>query len=345
MSPARALCSSLLLLAFIAMPGCVERKEHLTITPGGSVLYRIEYKSDSADDLYGGDAVPRLADGWIAAQNIERDENGKETYILAAQMVFPAGVKLPSHYASRTDPDADLFLQFPTTLTFEQRRDGTYYHFSRAYSARPWAVINSLRERIVEAPLEELKDIEPAHWTQPQLMMVARALATFEVEKMLLLARGAFKQATPDVPQDGWLAVQDHMRDCLNHLDYQRIARLIEWQEQEPEDELRQNAVNAELKVMADLLDDQLKQGLFTLAGFNGSQYNLFMMEFDRRMKALAVTEDLGDDRFEIIVEMPGQIVATNADEVGGSTVKWTFDGQIIRDRELELMVTSRVAR
>ncbi len=339
--------SGLLAVVFVAVTalGCVERREKLSIAPNGSVHYFVEHKSDSADDLYGGDIVPKPNAGWLVSQEVEKHDDGKQSYRFTAETMIARGGRLPSNFAAPTDGDADLYVQFPTTLKIEKRREGTYYHFARVYSPRPWAAIETLEERIIRAPMAELKSLDVAEWTPAQRQMVARALATFETEKMLLFARNAFRQATPDVAQDGWLAVQGFMRDCLNHLDYKAIAQLLEPREPGADEKARDQEVTAELKGYAELLEDQLKQALFTLAGYNGSQHTKFMVEFDRQKKAFEVTQDLGDDKFEITVEMPGRIIASNAESTEGASVKWSFDGGVVRDREKELLVTSFVSK
>ena len=42
---------------------------------------------------------------------------------------------------------------------------------------------------------------------------------------------------------------------------------------------------------------------------------------------------------------MPGEIVGTNADSISHREAKWTFSGERFRDRDLELMVSSRLDR
>ena len=53
--------------------------------------------------------------------------------------------------------------------------------------------------------------------------------------------------------------------------------------------------------------------------------------------------EDLADDAFKIAVTMPGAIVGHNGDRIEKGAVVWEFTGEMLRDREIELMVTSRV--
>src|SRR5688572_18252297 len=133
-------------LMWVACVSCVERKEHLSISPSGGVMYKIMYASESPTDLYEGDAVPLIAGGWVAQQIVERDEEGKEKFQLRAQRFLAPGAELPWSFALAHDADAEAYLQFPTTVTIEERPDGTYYHFSRRYGGREWAAIEVLRQ-------------------------------------------------------------------------------------------------------------------------------------------------------------------------------------------------------
>jgi hypothetical protein len=329
----------------LLLQSCVERKEHLQISSGGSIQYRLEYASDSPDDLYQGDAVPKPAEGWLVSEEIEKHDDGNTTYHFKAESVFPPNRKLPAIFAAHTDSDADLYLQFPTSLKMEHRRDGTYYHFARTYLPRKWAQIAAMEERMVKAPLAEFQDVPFEQWSPQQRMTAVRALAGFETEKMLEFAREAFKIATPDAAQDRWLLVADHLHDCVDRYDYQALLKLLELREPGQDEKARGDAVAAELKSFSDMTSDQLKQAMYTVANFSGSQFTSFMAEFDRQKKAYEISQDLGDDKFEIEVEMPGEIVASNADSTAGNTAKWSFDGEMMRDRELELLVTSRVPR
>lgn len=330
-----------LLVLFIA--ACVERKEHLTIQPGGVVLYQAKFAADSLEELETGDAAPRAQGGWLVQRGQSEDEDGKVTHTLVAEKAFGPRQALPAHFASKSDPNADLYLQFPTTLAVERRADGEYYHFSRVYSARPWAAIEALEERLLKAPLADLDGIKPEDWTPEQRKMVVQALANFEIEKMLVFARHAFKHVAPDAPPDGWLALRTHVLDCLADVDYHVLAELLKPVENPLEQEAFDNAMKAETAEFQEKMRAHFKEAARTVAGFNATQARYFLDELDRRRFAFEVTQDLGDEKFEIRVEMPGTIIATNADSIEGSTAKWEFDGQIIRDRELELLVTSRV--
>src|SRR5262249_11782073 len=127
------------------------------------------------------------------------------------------------------------------------------------------------------------------------------------------------------------------------HLDIGALTKLLEPREPQEDEKVHDKAVTAQLKGYSDILTEQMKQALASMAGYNGSQYTAFSVEYERQKKSLAITEDVGDANCEITVEMPGEIVDSNAESKDRSTVKWSFEGGAVRDREMELLVTSRV--
>jgi hypothetical protein len=334
------------LILWLSLPllgGCLERKERLAISADGSVWIEAEFKTDSLDELYKGDAIPTPAGGWAVEQLTERDDKGKEAYKLIATASIPPRRPLPATFATRGDADQDLYLQFPTTLKIEQRGDGVYYHFRRVYPARPWEYIERLQRQFVQEPLNELEP-EPETWLPEERISVVKALATFEVEKALVFARAAFLETTPDGPQDGWLHVQDDLRGFVNQMDFQTLAQLLEPRESENEEHDRDAKIQAEAQKFEAASIAQLKTTLKSLAGYDQTNLNAFMNHYERQKKRYAVTQDLDDDKLEIAVEMPGQIIAHNADDVSASTANWTLEGPQLHDCERELLVTSRVA-
>lgn len=343
--------SAAALLVF-ALSACVERKERLSISPAGGVLYDVIHSSESLNDLYEGDAVPRMAGGWLAEQDVTKNEEEKETFRLTARTVFGPGDELPGNFALRTDGDAEVYLQFPTELTIEERGDGTYYHVARVYGGRAWAEIEALRQQHVEYPLRDIKKVDDEDWTLDQRIAVLRALASFEIHKMLTFARAAFMDVTPEAAQDGWLAVRAELLDCVERLDYQSLAELIEpvGDSQEPErrmqeQERRKEMIEAETAKFKQMTVERMKEALGDLAGYTGLQKSSFMSRVDSLSRFHEITEDVSDDTFEIAVEMPGTIIGSNADGVSGRTATWTFTGEMLRDREIELLVSSRVLK
>jgi len=332
-------------LGVLLLASCVERKEHLSISPEGRVWWEVTHETDSLSDLLDGDAVPRVEGGWAAERQEKQAEDGTIKYRLHAVAAFAPRHKLPANYALPSETDGDLFLQFPTTVTLERRRGDTLCHFHRAYLARPWAAVQQLRERIVDAQIAELEEIEFEQWTPQQRQTVVQALAEFEVQKLLLLAREAYLEAASDKPQDGWLAIRNEMLGCASLVDAAAVARMLEPVQSEAEQQAVNEMVKAEMDGFTVTLRERLTQAVRDRAGFDGSKTNQFMVAYDRLVRLYEITEDIGDERITITVTMPGPVLASNADSTVGNTVTWTVDGQMMRDKDVELMATSAVAR
>lgn len=328
-----------------ALSGCVERTERLVIAPDGAVHWHVKHETDSLEEMHGGDAVPQLAAAWLVAETSRRDDEGKEHFTLTAEAEFKPGRPLPANYAAPTDADADLYLQFPTQVWIERRSDGLYYHFTRTYQPRAWAPVAALQKRYLDVPMEELKDTEPVQWSPADRVKAVRSLAEFEARKALHFARLAFLKITPDAAPDRWLGVQREVLIAVEQLDYATVARLLEPRENVLDEENVQAAIDAATTRFHEKLMERLKGAVRTAGGYDGTQSSNFMAEYDRQRKEYEVTVDLADDKFNISVEMPGVIVASNADQAIGSTASWQLSGEMFRDCTVELMATSRVSR
>lgn len=325
------------------LAACVERKEHLVISPDASVLWQVSYRSDSLDDLLQGDAVPTAAGGWIVSNDQTRDDDGKITYIINAQTVFNAKKHhLPEGYGPASDLAADICLKFPTAVTFEKRRDGVYCHFSRNYQPRAWAPIARLREQMVEEPLKGM-DGDPAKWTPDQRLIITQALASFEVEKNIVFTRAAWLEALPNKPQDGYLAIRDQLHALLLTLDYPRLANLLVPAQAADQEKALTDSVNLETRQLKEAIIARIGETAQKAAGLDGASVDALLAACDRQRRTFEVTEDLDDDGFEITVDMPGVIVASNAEGINGRSATWKFKGDELHDRPIELLATSKV--
>ena len=342
-----ASCVMSALACALAATGCVERKERLVISPDGSVLWQVQHRSDSLDDLLNGDAVPTMAGGWFVEQGQERDDDGKVTYTLAAEAAFSAKKHhFPQGFGTPGDIADGVCLNFTTAVTFEKRRDGTYCHFARRYQPRAWTVFERMRQELVDGPLNGLGG-EPDQWTPQQRVAITRALAAFEIEKTLVFLRSAWLSALPTEPQGGYLSMRDDLQAFLGTLDYERLANLlIPPQDAGGEQALQQAIALETTQLKADLLA-RISDAARDFAGLDGAQAQALLASFKTERRRFESTEDLNDDGFEITVDMPGPIVGTNADQWNGGTsgnsATFKFKGESLHDNAIELLVTSRV--
>lgn len=335
------------ILLCTCLGACVERKERLTISPDGSVLWQVQHRADTLDDLLNGDAVPTPGGLWIVSQQQQRDEEGHVTHILNAETAFARGRTLPRGFGSQREIDEGTCTVFPTTITFERRSDATYVHFARRYEPRAWRYIEALREQHITSFVGGLHE-DPATWSPVQRMNVTQALVRFEIERHLALARLAWIEALPNEPHDRWLAIADHVRALTLTLDFVRLSSLLE----PPEDEMARLALDESIKIEGRQLQQMIIARVGEAAqqtGLDASKSAAWLSGYQLQRRILEVTEDLGDDSFEIEVEMPGTIIASNASDlegsVSGNLVTWKFKGEQLRDNAIELLATSRIAR
>ncbi len=336
----RTRCGLAVAWTAILLTACIERTEKLTVEPDGTVMIEASFSTGSWGELYEGDAVPSLAGGWLVEESVELDDEGREHYRLVAEAIFPPDVELPESFAPPGDPQAELSLRFPTEVMIEERPDGIYYHFHRLYPRREWVHVESLQERLVDEPLENLRAKKPEDLTRAERALSLSALADFEVAKMLAFARKAFLEVTPEAPQDGWLDVHAAMEALKAEIDFDRLAALSEIEDEKERDSL----LTPELKRWEEKAARRLEVSLRRFCGYGGTQMSDFLNRFERQRRSFEITQDLGDDNFQITVVMPGEIVGSNADSSAGDRATWKFSGKRFRDQDLELMVSSRVA-
>jgi hypothetical protein len=337
-----------ILAATLVLAGCLERKEKLVISADGSATLTLAFKTDSLDELDQGDAAPTIDGGWWIEQRSQRkrmpvvpigEDPRREPqmeHLRTAELHLPAGVPWPANYAAIGDVDPDVYLQFPTSLTIERRADGVYYHFRRVYQPRQWAQLDLMRQSLQE----ELEKAAADELGERRSVELARTLAQLEVIKHLHWARQAFRAAAADLPQDVWLSLATSLGRVGTEVDVQPLVRLVA----APKGiERNQDAVQQELVALRDWIDRRMEEKIKSVPGFGGRHLAAFLRRYDWHRRSYEVTEDLGDDQFEITVQMPGEIVGTNALSVQDATVAWAFPGSAVRDREVELMVSSRV--
>lgn len=329
------------------MSGCVEREEKIQVRKDGSVVIRVQYKADQQDELYFG-RVPSGTDGWSIAQSREVKDNGDVKYILVAEQEFAVGKNLPGSYATGTSygvggADAvDYYLKFPNELKVEQREDGIYYHFHRIYEGRKWAYIDSIRYQVAsKSENKELMDRDPVDLNDTERVELVRLMARVEVLRKLAFARAAYLELSPDGAQDGWLKTYADVLAMLEIMDYKKLATLMK----DEDTDAGESALVALAEEFENEIRDRLYRGLKENCNYSAGDLRDYFDVLKWYEEYHKISEDLGNEGFSITIEMPGEIVGSNADEVrGGKIAEWKFKGDWFRDRDLELMVSSRVA-
>ena len=352
--------ATVVLLALSAGTSCVERTETITIARDGAVIIELEYEG-TEEELARGDAMPSAETGWNVARETKKDGDDVEV-VLKSKRRFEPGDPLPSTFAAADDPDADLYLEFPTTVRMERRRDGTYYYFHRVYTPRPWAYVRHWEDKFFDDNIKKLTDKPVEELTFGDRIQIVEAFAGFEAFKQIEFAKIALEESNPDLPVEQWLiarrALIGFYEEELEVYEQEGvysgpIVDTIEFCERLPEDE-KDKCFDEEARCILAAGYDALVRSLRHDTGLAKWQMATFEEAYTRAERHYKITEQLGGHVFGIDVVMPGTIIAHNAidgdvevdpAEEGSNTsgVTFTFEGNWFRDRPYEIVVVSRL--
>lgn len=337
---AKQVFGGVLAAAALAIGGCLERKETIRITPLGGVHVELQY-SGEPQQLDTADALPSTEAGWSVQRSTSRENDGKEKVTLTASRNFEPREELPANYAAKRDPDAELYLQFPTSLQIDRRPDAVYLHFHRVYTPRAWAYVQFWQDQFVDDDIEKRAEKPVEEMNPEDRERIVQAFAGFEFFKQLEHLQEAVRRLEDPLPQDVWLAARASVLAMLEDTDWAAmVAELMA----APKDERDTQFEQASRK----LLDESRRAFMNALAqrGVAEEQVGRLQAAFERAERRYKITAETGGHAFQIRVHMPGDVVAHNADKIDddGAAV-WEFDGQAYRDRAYELMITSRLPR
>jgi len=324
-----------------AVGGCLRRKETINLQPDGKVSIAVEYVGEP-DDFQTADALPSEGSDWRVSCETKVEGEGKESVMLSGERTFEAGEKLPGRFAAKGDPDADLCLAFPTTIRKVTRPDGVYVHFRRVYTARPWAYVQYWQDRFFDDSVKKIGEKSPEEMTHDERVQLVKAFAGFELLKQVELARAALAESVPDLEQDAWLGARTGLLGVGEEMNWDEfVDRVITLDAEERDKTFEEESK----RLVCDSLAG-FRKTLHEAANFSADQKERFETALTRAQKRFTITKETGGHQFEILVHMPGEIVAHNADKIDddGAAV-WEFDGSAFRDRPFELMMTSKLPR
>ena len=358
----------------LLLSACVLREEKITVARDGSVLIELEI-TGTEEELASGDAMPSEQSGWPVERSIEKDD-GKERVVLRTKRRFASDEELPRSFAASGDPDTDLYLEFPTEVQVQDRTDGQYFTFHRTYTPRRWAYVQYFEDKFFHKDIQELgaKPIEELNHEERR--KIVQAFASVEAHKQLTLADHALAKCDPDLEVEDRLAARQALLEVYrrrNMLGGERTVRAFGEEMLAPVDaaaphaphdvdliigrcgdleEAKRDACFDEeiARLLADA-HDAFVGVLRDRAGYDQRDLARFHAAYDRAERYHGISNDLGGQQFEVVVTLPGTIVAHNGDEVevddqnNTSAVLWRFDGRAFRDRKHELIAVSRFQR
>lgn len=328
--------------ALAALSGCLERKETIRVQRDGAVRMEMEIKGGPAD-FDGPATLPTREAGWRVSDETHEGQQGTEQ-VRTVRADYRRGEPLPDAFATPDTEEYETGLRFPTEVTVERRRDGTYYHFRRTYPARPFARYEYYREYArehvfdIEAALENrsLQDLPRAEQEQ-----VLRALQFVEYGKHLEDLKEAMSELEEPWPVDRVLRLETALQQHFAHPPIDAVLDVLN----APEEQRDEAAVDEIASQFLREIDPLYVEAL-TAGGASDRTIDLFFRQLDLATARRAVTEDLGDEEWTIELELPGEILWHNADrQEDGHRLAWQFRGAAMFDRDHVLLATSRVAR
>lgn len=329
--------------------GCPFRKEKIVIGLDGSVAMDLEY-SGSPAELERFDALPSGETGWTTRRTTEiqtkADGQERETVTVFARQTFKAGEPLPRRLVPNDDPMADLVLDFPTNVRFEDRSDGRYVYFQRTYTPRRWAYVNYWDGVFIDDEIKRLSEKDVDALSRDERMQIISALTSVEAFREIEYGREAMRSAFPDAPPEHFLLARQALLDTYENNVEDREAvmdgcsPLAEAQRNECFEVASKRWLEDGRSAFANALREK--------AGYDRREMGLFGQALETARRYHEITRELGGHAFRIEVTVPGKIVGHNGDkveqEVGSGTVTFEFDGRAFQDRQHELVVVARIA-
>jgi|GEM_PF-7019296 len=315
--------------------GCLERAETITVRSDGTTDFESEFRGD-LDDMNQGDALPLAGGPWQVSQWETKAPSGGTDHVRRATVSIAPGGVLPESYAQGAGAAS---LKFPTSVTWERRGGDTMVHFSRVYQSRVYAPY-SVSQRALEhdSRTSELLKADPQNLSDQDRVSLLESFRRVEIEKQAWQVRAAASALT-DRPQDLRLRVLDGALRRARSYDLSNATKLMAM----PQSEERDAALAAIAEDFLSIVAKDLSAAL-TRENLRPEEVAAAVAAFELERARREVTEDLRDERWEVSLKLPGEIVAHNADEVREGTLIWTFDGNALLDANRELLATSRIS-
>lgn len=326
-------------LGMFLIPGCLERKETITVHRDGRVEFLTELEGDPAD-FEGGDALPTEQSGWSVEDGVKK-EGDKETRRRMAKLTVAEGKPLPDAYIDSDDPLHEIALRFPTEVKIEKRSDGVYYHFRRVYKAREHARYAIYQKAIQEnEQLKALAGKDPSELTDDERRTLVGALRDAEAGKRAEFLWAGFEAMKERWPQHYYLVARETLLATFAHADIEPLVALLS----QPEGPGRDLEIGARSEAWLKQADEAVVKALREL-GAREPEIAAFYAAVQKEQDRRGITEDIGDETWEVRVLLPGDLIAHNAPKLDEGAPVWEFHAEALQDRDQVLMATSRVDR
>jgi hypothetical protein len=359
------------LVSVLALCGCLENEEDITVQADGAVEVRIRASGDPGD-LADGYAVPLEvpwrpatadAERWLAEIGADtgsaavqaRSEDvawptpaGKDRpqADLAVERSFASVEEWPRWFAPASEPYRTAYLERSAELEIRRAGARRVFVFERTYHGSDIASLDFTRDIEEELPeLESRWDGEPDYsadeWAHIRDVLARRqadAAERFVKDAVLgLYTEGdASFPAARVAPLIG--AVRAAVEDYVAMPRLQRLRELTSGESSEVEDGDR--AFEDYVAGYRDTIRSTVARDLAE-AELEAPERNAVLFALEWGFTAFDHFTDLGDEEFRVSLALPGTLVGGNYDEVSEGRARWSFDGEELQRGDVTLRAVS----
>lgn len=369
-------------LIALCLPACLENEEEITIQPDGSAAVRLEAKG-RADDFTDGYPMPLRAPWipadnatleWLRVLGpdtgsaavrenlrLSKSQSGgidpsKDTQLEVGAR-FPSVEDMPRWFAPEDEPYRTAYLERETHLSITHKGTRTVYDFERSFRAREfqrfdvWSLMKQELDEDVRKKVEDSQELT----AEERTAVVSEAVSALRkaANALVLDALGSlYTQGDASLPAQSTIRARSAIAGAVEGLvTHDRLGALLDLlirtagkrDLEKKEDEARGGQELAELeREIRDTLRHELELSL-QREGADVATRNAILGRLEWRFSACDQTSDLGDEKFEVWVKLPGTLVGGDYDDVDEGRAHWTFSGEDLRDRDRILRAISVV--
>lgn len=349
--------TALSLVPALLLVACLETEERIAVDADGSLRVTITVNGDR-QDLSDGYPLPTTAPwqpqdevtrAWLTAGERQPDAEGKLRVTVAAD--FATAADLPERYAPATDPYRTAYTARHTSLQIRRVGARTVYVFERRFAGRPprpasWSDVERQLPQATRDKLADGRMPDAEEWSV--ITAAVRGAAGRFAEQMSRDACvGIYTDGDGELP----LAALDRVvaschERALAPFTVERLLAAYRWllhRKAHPESPARPDPFRQFEQEMIDGLRAALGASL-TTAGVPAAVRNAAQERFEWWLTAHNHTDDVADERFVVVLTMPGRIVdASPGAQIEVGSVRWTFAGSDLREGDRTLRVVSVV--
>jgi hypothetical protein len=366
----------------VCVSSCLENEEEITVRPDGSVSVRMSAHG-KPDDLADGYPIsldaPWIGDSETTAtwlRDVGRDtgsarvrENLRQLapgsnelttdddVVVAVRADFRSASDMPRWMAPDSEPYRTAYLERSTDLHVETKSGRRVYTFERVFRGRSFdrfSLWERLKQRMpaeLQAKMDQLDQDDSLELTLQERDRLIDILTTTLTDTAMAHADSAllsvYTAGDASLDPRAVQRVLDSARESLaTVVGREAIAPIVATFLAAAKANSKGDEAFVALAQLESRSRESVRSSLDAALARDGVPLptrNAIRGQLEWTFTALDHTSDLGDESFEVTVHMPGIVVGGNFDEREDATVRWSFEGEGLNDRDRVLRVVSVV--